>query len=169
MSATREYIERRIAVADSGCWNWQLSKDPRGYGYAWSDRAEQAHRVSYRAFVGPIPVGMGVLHRCDNPSCCNPSHLFLGTQLDNMRDAAVKGRVRGHVSRGDDNPARRLPHRHPRGERHGNAKLTNLAVSAIRAELSAGGITFTDLAGRYGVSRQMIAMIARGKAWRHVS
>jgi hypothetical protein len=85
--------------AESGCWEWRLRKDAGGYGRLKiqmgsrsSFRMEAAHRYAYSIFVGPIPDGMNVLHRCDNPPCCNPDHLFVGTQQDNMRDMHAKGR-----------------------------------------------------------------------------
>ena len=81
------------------CWNWQGGKDrPDGYGclhYADNGKRHslKAHRVSWVIHNGPIPDGLWVLHKCDNPSCVNPNHLFLGTRQDNMLDAASKGRI----------------------------------------------------------------------------
>lgn len=78
--------------APDACWPWQAFKDTTGYGKVGGHgRVWRAHRVAY-AFTHGEPGALSVLHRCDNPSCCNPAHLFLGTQADNMRDMAVKGR-----------------------------------------------------------------------------
>ena len=75
------------------CWEWLAGKDKDGYGkIKIRGKTLQAHRVSWGIHNGPIPEGIGVLHRCDNPSCVNPLHLFLGTTLDNMRDRDAKGR-----------------------------------------------------------------------------
>ena len=77
----------------SSCWNWLASKDRDGYGrIKISGRTFQAHRASWDIHNGSIPEGMSVLHHCDNPSCVNPFHLFLGTALDNVRDRDAKGR-----------------------------------------------------------------------------
>jgi HNH endonuclease len=92
---------RRATERDwsSGCWNWKLHKDSIGYGRLkislgsrdkWRDTS--AHRYAYELWIGPIPPGKSVLHKCDNRGCCNPEHLFLGTQQDNIRDMHAKGR-----------------------------------------------------------------------------
>lgn len=100
-------LRARLLVTPSGCWEWQGSRHPTGYGrialsHSTSDRT---HRVAYRLWVGPIADGLFVCHACDNPPCCNPEHLFLGTSRENTLDASQKGRlskarravcVRGH-------------------------------------------------------------------------
>ncbi|KKL91034.1 hypothetical protein LCGC14_1898770, partial [marine sediment metagenome] len=100
----------------NGCWEWTASTQSRGYGcFGINGRIELAHRISYQHFYGSIPDGMQVLHRCDNPPCVNPLHLFLGTFQDNMDDRKVKGH-NGLFS----------------GERNGRAKLTTEEALAIR-------------------------------------
>jgi len=80
-------------VSSENCWVWTLRKDKQGYGRVNVNyKTEQAHRVSWVAFRGEIPAGMCVLHKCDNPSCVNPDHLFLGTRKDNCHDMIIKGR-----------------------------------------------------------------------------
>lgn len=90
----REYIETRInKEMQPDCWIWTLAKDKDGYGVAHKGRGNfRAHRISYETFIGPIPEGFSVCHHCDNPPCCNPAHLFLGTNQDNMDDMVAKGR-----------------------------------------------------------------------------
>lgn len=83
---------------DGECWKW-IGAQTHGYGSANIDgRRKGAHRVLMAALVGPIPRDLFVCHRCDNPLCCNPSHLFLGNHADNMRDMVMKGRARGRMS-----------------------------------------------------------------------
>jgi len=100
------------------CWPWTASRTPFGYGQI-SKGGKHAgmvhtHRVCWELVNGPIPEGLWVLHSCDNPPCCNPSHFFLGTHIDNMRDCAAKGRA-------------------PRGSARPNAKLSEAIVAAIKA------------------------------------
>lgn len=92
-------MRRATLVTATECWEWQLTKDRVGYGRLMvrmgsrdKFRSMSAHRYAYEVFVGEIPEGMNVLHKCDNRACCNPSHLFIGTQQDNMRDMYAKGR-----------------------------------------------------------------------------
>lgn len=85
----------RVAFGVSECWHWRGVTNKFGYGrFSFAGRTQVAHRLSYETFRGPIPEGMSVLHRCDNPSCINPEHLWLGTYSDNRRDCLSKGRWR---------------------------------------------------------------------------
>ena len=141
------------------CWPWIAgrNKGGKGYGVCGYDSPtgdRMAHRVAWFLANGPIPDGMSVLHRCDNPPCCNPAHLFLGTYLDNARDRQAKGR-------GADN------HREMPGEAHPRAKLTDDDVRAIRAEYAAGTPAL-DLARRFGVNRPTIYNVAHRRRWKHV-
>lgn len=95
--------------APNACWEWQGARDSFGYGQA----REATHRTAWALTHGPIPSGMCVCHRCDNPPCCNPDHLFLGTRADNNRDRHAKGRSANLE----------------RGERHPQAGLTAAKVS----------------------------------------
>ncbi len=107
---------------------------------------ERAHRVAYAFAVGD-PGDLHVLHRCDNPPCCNPAHLFVGTYADNNRDCRQKRRNRF-------------------GESHHSAKLTAPKVQAIR-QLSAAGALGTELAAHFGVTPQTISYVVRRQIWRH--
>lgn len=133
-----------------GCWEWTGSFNDKGYGKVRVDgRMVRAHRVAWELAHGPLslPADATVCHRCDNPACVRPDHLFLGTQLDNIRDRDAKGRA-------------------ARGAQTGAAKLSDEDVRAIRA--AAGDLSGRALARRYGVSHVVVQGILRGESWRHV-
>jgi hypothetical protein len=109
-----------------------------------------AHRVSWELHRGPIPTGMWVLHRCDNPPCSNPDHLFLGTHTENMADMAKKGRANTPDSQGEANA---------------NAKLTVADVHAIRRLAADPKYTTGDIGELFRVNRNHVLGILKGKAW----
>jgi hypothetical protein len=107
---------------------------------------------------------MHVLHACDNPACVRPSHLFLGDNVDNIRDRVAKGRS----PTGEHSPIRMHPSSYPVGERTYNAKLCAEQVRAIRAAWRAGGVTLPQLAARYGVTPGAIDGVVRSRTWKHI-
>lgn len=120
-------VDRR-GVAD--CWPWTSGCYPFGYGCFWYEkRRAGASRVAWELTFGPIPPGMWVLHRCDNPPCCNPSHLFLGTADDNNKDMAAKGRV----AMGDRHGSKLHPELVPRGEQHGSRTKPESRARGLRS------------------------------------
>lgn len=139
------FVEKR----EDGCWVWTgATRDRLGYGvFSIFNGYQAAHRFSWQWHRGPIPSNMVVCHTCDNPPCCNPDHLFLGTVADNNRDCRDKGRMP---------PVR--------GERHGCAKLTEEKVRDIRT-LRISRKEFSDL---YGVSTSVISSVLNGRTWRHI-
>jgi hypothetical protein len=149
------------------CWRWTGARNERGYGLiGLGGKTERAHRMSWMLHNGEIPQGMCVCHRCDNPICVNPEHLFLGTHSDNMRDMCIKGRKNAPV--GDSHYARREPHRLARGEKHGCAKLTDDLVVACRLAHKKYGATCTKLAAKWGVSIAAMCYAVNGRTFKHL-
>lgn len=126
-----------------GCWVWTgyLRNGQHG-AMSINDREIYVHRLSYAIHHGPIPQGKVVCHRCDNPPCVQPDHLFLGDQQDNVSDMRAKGRGKN-------------PPRHA-GEVHPAASLTDAQVTEIRERWARGGVRQRDLAEGYGVSQSTI-------------
>jgi hypothetical protein len=145
----------RLYDATSGCWIWLAFTDKRGYGrmgigHGASKGMKLAHRVAYELFVGPIPKGHAVCHRCDNPSCVRPAHLFAATQADNLRDMWVKGRAK-------------LPE--SKGEKNGNAKITWETARAIRHLYFAERRSQQEIADFYCLDQTHVSQIVRRMKW----
>jgi len=134
------------------CWNWVRTKDKNGYGLIGIGRGPQkrAARVSYSEFVGIIPDGMLVCHKCDNPACVNPIHLFIGTPRDNTQDMIRKGR--------------RFT---TKGEGHHKSKLKDDEVLQIR-RLFSYGLALKEIASAYGICFQQVSSIGNLKSWKHL-
>lgn len=137
-----------------GCWLWRGATDKDGYGFFMSfyrERGEsRVHRIAWMLVHGPIPEGMDVLHKCDNPPCLNSvDHLFLGTQTDNMRDMRAKGRALV-------------------GERNPHSKLTEDVVREIR-RLRAEGVMRQKVADLLGVSLAVVKQVSARRIWKHVT
>jgi len=155
------------------CWLFTGYRDRFGYGQFARGRKHggtiRAYRFAWILAHGEIDSGLEVCHHCDNPGCVNPSHLFLGTHAENMADMAQKGRWTPRaLRRGDEHHARRKPECLARGSKHGAAKLTEDQVATIRAAFAAGGVTKTELARRFNVTRTLIYMAVTGRTWKHV-
>lgn len=148
------------------CWNSKGDPKTGGYGHAqFKGQKHYLHRIAYATFVAPVRKGENILHRCDNPACCNPTHLFLGSHRDNMRDKMAKGR--GNHQFGDKHHARLCPEEMARGEDNGSVKLTEDQVLKIRAGRSAG-IKRKILAEEFGVCIGTIKSISSRKTWTHI-
>lgn len=146
-----ERFWEKVDVRDPDeCWEWQAGKTVEGYGRIYTGKIslDMAHRVSYELHHGPIPEGMKVLHKCDNPPCCNPAHLFLGDDLVNVCDKIAKGRSNM-----------------PTGERHHGARFTNEQVREVRRLFATGNYTQRGLARMFGVNRISIRGIVRGESY----
>ena len=153
-SAEERFAESYTPEPNSGCWLWLgAARGSNGYGRIKAfGKNMTAHRYSWVAAYGAIPDGMLVCHKCDNPACVNPSHLFLGTALDNMADCKRKWRTGG----GTKTPLR--------GESNHRSKLTSADVSRIRAD----GRPQRAIASEYGVSQALVSKIKLNEIWRHL-
>jgi len=149
MHLSKERILAKVAVSKTGCWEWTGAKYWTGYGHIIADKVHYAaHRASYLLHVGKIPDDKVVCHKCDNPPCVNPDHLFLGTKADNSADMVRKMRS-------------------ARGVKNGKAKLTEDDARAVLS-LNKQGMSLGSLAKRFGVTKAAIRFIVIGKNWKHL-
>lgn len=141
----------RLLVTGNGCWDWAGALNSKGYPVFYYGRKNRflAHRFSWTLYCSPIPEGEQVLHRCDNPVCVRPSHLFIGTQKDNVQDMLKKGRHRYIAHEGEDSTS---------------ALLTEDAVRYIRSSSE----TRRALASRFGVTMRCIKAVRSRQNWKHV-
>lgn len=158
-------LEARSRV-ENECKVWTKGTDKNGYGIIrLNGKNIKVHRLAYELLVGPIPDGLHVHHHCDNPPCFEKTHLWLGTQADNVRDMIEKGReAKAH---GDKNSSRLYPGIR-RGERNGRAMPTEEQVQEIRVRYACGKITQQQLAREYGMSQVGICQVILRRNWRHV-
>jgi len=145
----------------NGCWLWEGHTSHNGYGRLHiyiNDKRKivPAHRLSWEIHNGPVPKGILVLHKCDNPPCVNPDHLFLGTNKDNTQDSLMKGRAC-------------LTNCKPqKGEKNGSAILNENMVESVRYQRKNYNYTFKELAGLFNISPSQIANIIHGRSWRNI-
>jgi HNH endonuclease len=141
----------------ANCWEWGMSRRINGYGQlmvkAKDSKPQMAHRYAYELAIGPIPKELFVLHRCDNRLCVRPSHLYIGTKLENSRDAVMRGRLIGRKQ------GRRIW-----GEEKTNHKLSLADVALIR-EARKQGVPLKTLVERFHVHNSTVSRIANGKRW----
>lgn len=142
-----KYIDK-----SSDCWLWTQDVYKYGYGKLSIGKGKQVrvHRYMYQKYKGNIPESLSVLHKCDNPRCCNPEHLFLGNQKDNMSDAKEKGRIGYRTFFGED---------------HSNSKITLDIAEKIREMYKTGNFYQRELGEMFGIKQATVSRIILNQAW----
>ena len=158
MPITERLLSKVVLNKSSGCWEWQ-GYTRNGYGRTTIGSRKDGtrhtisvHRLAYITWVGEIPQGFEVCHKCDNPCCINPEHLFVGTRQDNIDDRERKGRNIVFI-----------------GEEQGKAKLTKKIVKDARWERAYKRTSFQKLADKYGVNKKTMINAIKGITWKCVS
>lgn len=152
LDTIRNRIIGSIKISDKSCWEWQKSKSKQGYGQCgFLGKVHLAHRISWKVFNGDLYPNILVLHKCDNPSCVNPEHLFLGTDKDNVMDSILKNRF----------------HR-AKGEQHHFSKYSTAQIREARL-LKEKGLTYRVISEKTGIALKSLSGIINRKAWKSVS
>ncbi len=139
------FWENLPILASDKCWPWMGSKDSKGYGrlfFKEGRRYVKAHRIAYFLGTKTDPYPLQIIHTCDNPPCCNPNHLLVGTSLENNRDCRDKRR-----------------------NRSGTAKVNRQIAETIRKLYASGDYYARELAIKFNVSREIVAHIVSGETW----
>lgn len=176
MRLARIQVDRFWSHVDktSDCWLWTGRADRDGYGeFVVNAKGRRngrpvqkhmrAHRLAWELEHGPVEHGLVVMHLCDTPACVRPSHLSIGTQRDNVRDCATKGRI----AKGDRHASVTRPECVRRGEDHHNASITSKDVREIRARIALGDSP-TAISTSMGINRSIVYSIKYGRSWRSV-
>ena len=145
----RFWVKVNVIEDGDSCWDWLAATFSNGYGHTWDNGHKLAHKVSWELCHGEIPDGYVIAHKCDRPVCVRPSHLFMTTQSGNLMDCLYKGR-------------------RPVGEEHPNSYLTKRDVLKIRELYSIGGVTYKDLAEKFGTTVAAVGKVIRRDTWNHI-
>lgn len=142
----KQIFEDKYIKLDNGCWQWTANISTNGYGQISRNKTTcRAHRIAYNLYIGEIPEGMVVCHKCDNKLCVNPDHLFIGTQEDNIRDCLNKDR-------------------NAYGSRNAKAKLKEDDIFSIKVRYK-NGVTMQEIGNIFGVSKNTISQVINNKTW----
>lgn len=166
----QKHIDRFWGFVDKSgdCWIWKGCKDRGGYGFfRYKGKSLRAHRVSFELCVGEISEGNYICHRCDNPKCVNPSHLFQGTCMDNWNDCVNKGRSKWK----ENHPFRENPNLMSRGESVNTSKLTEDSAKSLFIEYITTPKSYGKLkriCEKYGITKSQVFNVLSGKSWSHL-
>ena len=151
----KEHLKKKIINYSekcdvSGCWNWKMAKNSRGYAeISHNAKKERANRISYQAFKGEVPSHLFICHTCDNPACVNPDHLYIGTHQNNVDDKLKRNKQ-------------------PRGEEIKLAKLTEKDILKIRELWEKRYMSQQKIADQFGVIQTTISRIVLRQTWKHI-
>ena len=152
MSVKARFETKFMAETNSGCWLWMGNIGKHGYGqFHLNGGCMAASRAAFQLYKGSIPEGMCVCHKCDEKTCVNPEHLFLGTQADNLADMFKKGRQNT-----------------PKGVNHGHANLNDLQVISLRCD-RLNGLSYSGISRKYGISISVAYKIVNLHSWKHIA
>lgn len=149
-------------LSENDCWEWLAGKLDFGYGQFWDNeagRSVSSHTFAYKITKGDIPKDKVVRHSCDNPACCNPNHLLLGTPAENNHDMKVRGRAKPGL--------KDKPERSSKYEEHYLSKFTNEEVKQLREDIKSGKDTIKSVAQKFNVTYQCIWLIAKERNWKN--
>ncbi len=153
-SDKKRFWDKVKTQGNDQCWPWTASTDLSGYGrFGFREILLSAHRVAWEITYGDIPFKKHVLHHCDNPRCCNPEHLFIGTHQDNMADRDKKGRGKTCVLKGEKNP---------------NSRFKEVDIIEMRGMVKQG-YKQGDVAKKFNTAQSVISNIINYKNWKHIS
>lgn len=159
-----EFWERVAIISPDSCWVWNGPRDKDGYGTtSWRGKTARAHRVAYEIANNDRPE-LNVCHTCDNPPCCNPNHLFKGTQADNRKDCVEKGRQ----AKGATHRNNLYPDSVNRGDSHGRTVLKEQQIGDIWSKLVSQE-TAASIAREYQVGPHIVENIRSGRTWKHIT
>lgn len=179
-SSAKERFWSKVDTFGSGCWEWQGYVNQDGYGViGLNNKTARAHRVAYALANGPIPDGLVVRHSCHNPACCNPDHLSIGTQRDNVQDMVDAGRqfselrkkpkTAQHAAKIGQAVREYRARLRAEGVPHpGRHRLTDERVRALRSAYSAGA-KLSDLSHQFGICKSAVIRVVKKRTYAHVA